>query len=132
LPVLYCGDTLSEEVEEYFSDIVTITSGAYILGGEAAVSASVANEIRDVIWDEYEVHMITIDTQYKDMVNLHTIEVRTSGSVHRLEVEGIKMHYEGGNEYSYATTGFSSGEDVTLEAFDRDGNLLESRPIELD
>jgi len=132
LPVLYCEESLSEEVEEYFTDIVTITSGAYILGGEAAVSASVADEIRNIIWDEYEEHMFIIDTQYKDMVNLHTIEVRTSGQVHRLQIEGMEMHYEGSNEFSYATTSLTSGADATLEAFDRDGNLLESRTVTLD
>ncbi len=80
-----------------------------------------------------EVHVVstnyvnTIQVNYFEFLNLHTIIVDVSSEVYKVTIGGISAHYEGNNQFSLGSSSFTKGSNVTILLYDKYGNLLETK-----
>lgn len=56
---------------------------------------------------------------------MKAVIVDTSLDVFAVEVNGLKMHYEGNQSFSLVTTSLAKGQLITFVTYDRWGNVLE-------
>ncbi len=126
--VTYKDDTTGSE-EVSWESVDTSKVGTRFITGTVGESGLTISAELTVLENSF---IKDVTTGYLQLLNIYTLEVEAQSPVFAIKINDMFMHYEGGNHFSLATTTLDPDSRITLEVYDRFGNLLENKRIKLD
>jgi len=142
-------DGSNEQVDIHWAPVNTSETGTIKATGDVGdtgLTVSVEVVIHDEDEEPYieEEQIVSVEDNYLGLLDVHTIEVQAKKAVYKMDVkaqvrtdsgrtrqETIPMHYEGSNKFSLATPRISSGQTITLIAYDEFGDKIIEKEYEL-
>lgn len=121
-------DSSSAEIEVFWNAVDTSNTGEQTVTGKLGGTDYTVNGTVKVSYIE------DINIEHFTYLNtcVHTVVLTIQSDVYSADLNDKKMHYEGDNTFSMATTTLKSEDIAIISLFDRYGQHLENRTIEVE